>query len=137
MTDKSESAPTGDAAPSSAGAGPWLTFDQVEAYRKENTIALHPEQMEPWAHEENRVLNALCDNYLAAIAMAAPPATQTAGMVMVPRGVLEEIASALDVGLGDSDLTHFETDEEVREGAPLQWACSQLNRLLAASKEKP
>lgn len=43
---------------------------------------------------------------------------------------LEDIASALDRGLGDSDLTHFETEEEMREQAPVQWACMMVNRLL-------
>lgn len=41
-----------------------LTVEQVEAHRKENIIVLG-EPNEPWAIEENRILNALCDAYLA------------------------------------------------------------------------
>ena len=44
-----------------------LTAEQIEKYRRENMIALAPEHMEPWAHEENRVLNALCDFALKSI----------------------------------------------------------------------
>ena len=43
---------------------------------------------------------------------------------------LEEIASVLDKSLGDSDLTHIESDDELKEVAPVQWACSQINKLL-------
>lgn len=46
------------------------------------------------------------------------------------RKALEEIASVLDKSLGDSDITHLETDEEIRDYAPVQWACSEINKLL-------
>lgn len=49
-----------------------LTFDEVEAYREEHTISKAP--LPEWAREENRVLNALCFNYLTAI--AAPSVKQ-------------------------------------------------------------
>lgn len=48
------------------------------------------------------------------------------------REALEEVADALDKSLGDSDLTHIESDEELRQVAPVQWACAQINRLLQA-----
>lgn len=48
------------------------------------------------------------------------------------REALEEIASALDKSLGDSDITHL-TDDEIRYAVPAQWACSQLNKLLQAT----
>ena len=53
--------------------------------------------------------------------------------IAVPREKLEEIAEALDESLGDSDITHLETDEEVREEEPAQWACSEVNKLLNAA----
>ena len=46
---------------------------------------------------------------------------------------LEEIADALDRTLGDTDITHIEDDEELRERSPVQWACTQINLLLQAS----
>lgn len=39
---------------------------------------------------------------------------------------LRAIHSALDAGLGDSDVTHIENDEELRERHPFQWAASRL-----------
>lgn len=39
---------------------------------------------------------------------------------------LRAIHSALDTGLGDSDVTHIESDEELRERHPFQWAASRL-----------
>ena len=59
------------------------------------------------------------------------------GCVSVPRETLEAIISALDRGLGDTDITYLETDEEIKEEAPIQWACTQLSLLLAASGGKP
>jgi hypothetical protein len=52
-----------------------------------------------------------------------------------PKNVLEAVAEALDRQLGDSDLTHFECDQDVRDHAPLQWACSQINKLLNAAPQ--
>lgn len=46
------------------------------------------------------------------------------------RDKLEEIADALDRGLGDTDATHLESNEEIREQYPVQWACSEVNKLL-------
>ncbi len=46
------------------------------------------------------------------------------------RARLEEIAEALDDALGDTDATHLESDEEIREAYPVQWACSEVNKLL-------
>jgi hypothetical protein len=39
---------------------------------------------------------------------------------------LRAIHSALDAGLGDSDVTHIESDEELRERHPFQWAAERL-----------
>lgn len=49
------------------------------------------------------------------------------------RATLEEVASTLDKALGDTDITHIENDDELRERAPVQWACSQINKLLTLS----
>lgn len=40
-----------------------LTKEEVEMYRRENTIIMEP-PIPDWATEENRVLNELCDSYL-------------------------------------------------------------------------
>lgn len=39
---------------------------------------------------------------------------------------LRAIHSVLDAGLGDSDVTHIESDEELRERHPFQWAAERL-----------
>lgn len=59
---------------------PRLTREEVEMFRREYIINAHvgqtPEQgIEPWAIEQNRVLNALCDAYYA---RSATPATHPA-----------------------------------------------------------
>lgn len=43
--------------------------------------------------------------------------------------VLDEVAEALDQALGDTDITHLDA-EELREQHPVQWACTQVNKLL-------
>jgi hypothetical protein len=49
------------------------------------------------------------------------------------RAVLEEVADALDRALGDTDITHIEDDEELRDQYPVQWACTQVNLLLQSA----
>lgn len=66
--------------------------------------------------------------------LAAAPSDKDAGpTVSVSRELMADVISVLDKHLGDTDITHFETDDEVKDHAPLQWACSQLSALLAAS----
>lgn len=43
---------------------------------------------------------------------------------------LQKIHSALDDALGDSDVTHIEDDDELREEHPVQWAAQQLAALI-------
>ena len=45
---------------------------------------------------------------------------------------LDAIHNALDAALGDTDITHIEDDEELREQYPVQWAATQLAMLLRA-----
>ena len=46
------------------------------------------------------------------------------------RDKLRAIHSALDDALGDSDVTHIEDDDEIREREPVQWAATQLAILI-------
>lgn len=43
---------------------------------------------------------------------------------------LLEIHSALDDALGDSDVTHIESDDELRERYPVQWAAQKLMEII-------
>lgn len=45
---------------------------------------------------------------------------------MTDREELLAIHSALDDALGDSDVTHVEDDDELREEQPVQWAAQKL-----------
>lgn len=47
---------------------------------------------------------------------------------------LREIHSALDDGLGDSDVTHMD-DDGLRNAYPVQWAAERLAKLIADLKE--
>lgn len=69
------------------------------------------------------------DGHLAGGSESAPHLSEKTGYVLVPREKMESIISALDRGLGDTDITHLETDEEIKEQAPIQWACTQLSLL--------
>lgn len=46
------------------------------------------------------------------------------------RKQLQEIHSALDDALGDSDVSHIESDEELRSEAPIQWAAQKLAEII-------
>jgi hypothetical protein len=51
-------------------------------------------------------------------------------------GVLKSVHSALDDALGDTDISHIESDDELRDEAPVQWAAQWLAHaieLLSAS----
>ena len=50
--------------------------------------------------------------------------------VYVPVEDLRDIHSALDDALGDTDITHVESDEELREQEPVQWAAKQIAKLI-------
>jgi hypothetical protein len=43
---------------------------------------------------------------------------------------LLKIHLALDDALGDTDVTHIESDEEMREGHPVQWAAQELMKII-------
>lgn len=44
---------------------------------------------------------------------------------------LRLIHSALDDALGDTDVTHIESDEELRERYPVQWAAMELAKIIS------
>lgn len=49
-------------------------------------------------------------------------------MTLIER--LREIHSALDDALGDTDVTHIEDDDQLREEEPIQWAAMRLAELI-------
>jgi hypothetical protein len=40
------------------------------------------------------------------------------------------IHSALDAALGDTDISHIESDEELRQDVPVQWAAQKLMQFM-------
>lgn len=50
---------------------------------------------------------------------------------------LQGIHSALDDALGDTDVTHIENDEELRDQHPVQWAAQRLAEVISELKPKP
>jgi len=44
---------------------------------------------------------------------------------------LRGIHSALDDALGDSDITHIEDDEDMRDDYPVQWAAQKLAEVIS------
>lgn len=44
---------------------------------------------------------------------------------------LQDIHSALDAALGDTDVDHIEDDIELRERHPVQWAAQKVAFLIA------
>lgn len=51
-------------------------------------------------------------------------------MVKSLTDAMQEAHSALDRHLGDSYVDHFETDDEMREEAPDQWAAKRIAEAL-------
>lgn len=51
-------------------------------------------------------------------------------------GVLRSVHSALDKALGDSDATHIENDDELRDEYPVQWAAQWLMQVIEALEEQ-
>lgn len=50
--------------------------------------------------------------------------------MQINRASLIEIHSALDAALGDTDVSHIEGDDELRDAAPVQWAAMKLAEML-------
>ena len=50
---------------------------------------------------------------------------------------LDLIHSALSDGLGDTDVTHIEDDDELREEQPVQWGAEHLAGVIAYLKAHP
>jgi hypothetical protein len=48
-----------------------------------------------------------------------------------PRHVLEAVHSALDKQLGDSDIGHLVNDEDILNHQPVQWAATEISKMLA------
>lgn len=48
---------------------------------------------------------------------------------------LQEVHSALDDALGDTDITHVEDDDELRTEYPVQWAAQRLAALIQSLKD--
>jgi hypothetical protein len=44
---------------------------------------------------------------------------------------LMKVHSALDGALGDTDVSHIENDDELREEQPVQWAAQRLMEVIA------
>jgi phage shock protein A len=77
--------------------------------------------------ENRRLREALDPDTLEAAAPSAissSPAPET----------LKAILSALSEGLGDTDITHIEHEDELRREEPVQWAAMKLAQLLEASR---
>ena len=55
--------------------------------------------------------------------------------IYVPVEDLQAIHSALDDALGDTDVTHIEDDDELREREPVQWAAQEIARILRIDEE--
>lgn len=96
--------------------------------------ALHllslPNTVSDRSRHEHEAREGLCDLPALLAAQGGECHWRFATMNNDERKALEEIASVLDKSLGDSDITHLETDEEIRDYAPVQWACSEINKLL-------
>jgi hypothetical protein len=62
------------------------------------------------------------------VAQCAPAAPLTVINAASPDiiGVLKSVHSALDSALGDTDISHIENDDELREEHPVQWAAEWL-----------
>ena len=50
-------------------------------------------------------------------------------------GVLRSVHSALDDALGDTDASHIENDDELRDEYPVQWAAFWLAHAIEALEE--
>jgi len=48
---------------------------------------------------------------------------------------LQVVHSALDEALGDTDITHIEDDDELREQYPVQWAAQRLAQIIQSLQE--
>ena len=48
---------------------------------------------------------------------------------------LREIHGALNDALGDTDITHIEDDDELRQEHPVQWAAQQLVQVIRSLEE--
>jgi hypothetical protein len=68
--------------------------------------------------------------------MTAPhsisPGTEQSDII----GVLRSVHSALDRALGDSDVTHIESDDELRDECPVQWAAQWLAHAIELLEER-
>jgi hypothetical protein len=51
-------------------------------------------------------------------------------------GVLRSVHSALDTALGDTDASHIENDDELRDAYPVQWAAQWLMHAIEALEEQ-
>ncbi len=47
---------------------------------------------------------------------------------------LSQVHSALDDALGDTDITHIEDEDELRDEYPIQWAAERLAGIIAYLK---
>jgi hypothetical protein len=61
------------------------------------------------------------------------PAQGTGGQDIV--GVLRSVHSALDSALGDTDVTHIENDDDLRQEHPVQWAAQWLAHAIELLEE--
>lgn len=93
-----------------------ITIAEVETFRRDALITLCPEQMMPWALHENRVLNALCDHYVAALAGQSRPLPQlTTPLLLRAAELLELHADELKAGHTLADGTWPDHDDSDRQ----------------------
>jgi hypothetical protein len=64
---------------------------------------------------------------------ALPSATPLRGW---PLHVILAVHSALDNLLGDSDLGHLVNEQDIQNHCPVQWAATELAKLIAATESK-
>lgn len=48
---------------------------------------------------------------------------------------LQEVHNALDDATGDTDITHIEDDDELRNQYPVQWAAQRVAEIIRSLKD--
>jgi hypothetical protein len=87
------------------------------------------------AFEANAIRAQLADTLNGSLISprAVGSAQGTGGQDIV--GVLRSVHSALDSALGDTDVTHIENDDDLRQEHPVQWAAQWLAHAIELLEE--
>jgi hypothetical protein len=89
---------------------------------------------EEWLlHREVARVYKRCAGQLTALPPGGPQTLSTRLAV----GLLFGVHSALDDALGDSDVTHIEDDDELRDSQPVQWAAQRLMQAIELLDPSP